>query len=92
MLRVLERLMAMRTLKSNPRRYFIECTMEKLLHHKQYAMATFLDIEGAFNNIEISTIIDSLSHGLRMDKIAAYEQNDYMLASNRSETHSSYVS
>lgn len=34
--------------------------IEKSLRFKQYTLAAFLDIEGAFNNIEVDTIIQSL--------------------------------
>lgn len=60
--------------------------IEKSLHHKQYTMAAFLDTEGAFNKIEISKIINSLSHG-DIDVLM-----NRMIASNGSATHSSYVS
>lgn len=57
------------------------------LHHKQYTMT-------AFNNKEISTIIDYLSHGgvdtmssMQMDTIDANEQNDWCFIKWFSETN-----
>lgn len=35
----------------------------KSLDLKKYTMAAFLDIEGGFNNKELSTIIEPLQHG-----------------------------
>lgn len=33
---------------------------EAAIHHKQYALAAFLDIEGAFNNVTVAAITNSL--------------------------------
>ena len=53
-------------------------------------MAAFLDMEGAFNNIEISTIVGSLSHGgiddLTCGWIGSMPLNRMITASNGSAT------
>ena len=36
-------------------------TIETSLEHQQYTLAAFLDIEGAFNNVRVDAIVDSLS-------------------------------
>ena len=33
---------------------------EMAIHHKQFALAAFLDIEGAFNNVTTGSINDAL--------------------------------
>lgn len=35
-------------------------TIERSLEHKQYTLAAFLDIEGAFNNVSTAAIVESL--------------------------------
>ena len=36
-------------------------SIKSALNKKEYVLASFLDIEGAFNNVKISSILESLS-------------------------------
>ena len=37
-------------------------TLEYFLHHRKFSMVAFLDIEGAFNNIQPQAILNEMDH------------------------------